>query len=81
MNYNENTLTLLFVLILALLFAVLIAFFRIIKPLSEDRAYIKAEIRRALDVSEYRYWKKEMKKLYISYIPLIGKAIARHIDN
>lgn len=80
MNYTENTITLLF-LIPILFLAILALYFNVIKPFSEDKAYIKMEIQRAFDESEYRYWKREMKKLYISYIPILGKIITNSMDN
>ena len=58
-----------FVVILYLV--ALILYFNVIKPFVEARRYIKMEMQRS-DSEEYKYWKKELKKLYIHYIPFIG---------
>ena len=52
---------------------------RIIAPFSQRRAYIKTEMCRAYDKREYRYWKKELKKLYLEQIPFIGKLLAERV--
>lgn len=49
------------------------------KPFSYSRRYIKLELRRSYNESERRYWKREMKKLYVSYIPIIGKRLVKFI--
>lgn len=53
----------------------------VIKPFSRDKEYIKLEIRRAYSYDELLYWKRELKKLYISYIPIIGSLIVKHTYN
>lgn len=78
MNYTENMAPL-FLIILVCFFAVLALYFKVIKPFSQDRAYIKMEMNRAFDEKEYRYWKRQLKKLYISYIPFVGSKLAKLI--
>ena len=51
----------------------------IVHPFSEGRRYIKAEIHRSYNESEYRYWKRELKKLYISLIPIFGEYIVKRM--
>ena len=36
------------------------------------RDYIKMEMQRS-DGDEYYYWKSELKRLYISHIPILGR--------
>lgn len=64
-----------------LIFLILAAYLKIIKPFFAGRRYIKAELARAFDRDEYRYWKGELLKLYISLIPLIGKILIKFLDN
>lgn len=51
----------------------------VIRPFSEDRKDIKSEMRRSYTKEEFRYWERELKKLYVSRIPVFGKLIAKHI--
>lgn len=71
-----------------ILFALVILFFAasfflvyVLKPFIEDRQYIKSEIKRAHSKNSRQYWKGELKKLYISYIPIIGKKLVNNTDN
>ena len=41
-------------------------------PFKDERDYIKMEMERSFEEEEYLYWKKELKKLYISKIPIVG---------
>ena len=59
--------------------AVIIGFFLIFAlvinlylPFKNKRDYIKMEMSRS-DDNEYYYWKRKLKKLYLSYIPIIGR--------
>ncbi len=44
-----------------------------LEPFMDQRAYIIMEIKRSNSKNEYRYWKKQLKKLYLESIPLIGR--------
>lgn len=69
-TYIENTILIFmaFVLILLVIFGF---YLNVIRPFTEVREYIKMEMQRS-DGKEYFYWKKELKKLYMHYIPFIG---------
>lgn len=55
------------------------AFYRkVLVPLIEKRNNIKTEMRFSRG-SEHAYWKKELKRFYISCIPVIGKIISRRM--
>lgn len=41
-------------------------------PFMRRRSYIKAEIKRS-DENECLYWQMELRKLYISHIPILGR--------
>ena len=70
---NNNTIWLIWGIILAILlfFPVLIAFIMgVIVPFNETRDFIKMEMNRASG-RKYRYWKKELRNLYLSHIPIV----------
>ncbi len=69
-TYIENTILIFMAFVLILL--VIYGFYlNVIRPFTEVREYIKMEMQRS-DGKEYFYWKKELKKLYMHYIPFIG---------
>ena len=53
-------------------FVILILYFNIISPFIKSREYIKMEMQRS-DGREYLYWKRQLKKLYMTSIPIIGR--------
>ena len=78
MDYSTDTLLtdelLIFIaamIIGALLIAVLFVNFFI--PFKDERDYIKMEMARSYEEDEYRYWRRELKHLYLRSIPLIGR--------
>lgn len=75
MEYFYGTgedLFLLFVLIVMIVFFIIFVFyFYVVMPFIEERNYIKMEMQRS-DDEEYYYWKRELKRLYLSQIPIIG---------
>ena len=46
-------------------------------PFKKERNYIKMEIARAFEEEEYLYWKRKLKMLYISKIPIIRSIVRR----
>ena len=58
--------------ILTLAFVIITFFVNFYIPFKQERDYIKMEIRRSCEEEAYRYWKKELKYLYLRSIPLIG---------
>lgn len=78
MDYNTDALFndefLLFIIAMIIgtfLFIALIVNFFI--PFREERDYIKMEMERSFEEEEYRYWRRELKYLYLRSIPLIGR--------
>ncbi len=49
---------------------------KVLKPFLRMRAYIKMEIDRS-DEEEYRYWKRQLKRLYVYHIPFVGCLICK----
>ena len=54
-------------------FIVVALFVNFIIPFKEERDYIKMEMERSYEEEEYRYWRRELKYLYLRSIPLIGR--------
>ncbi len=76
MEYSYSTVDnafLLFIFIVIIGFFILLAYcFNVVMPFIKERNYIKMEMQRS-DDKEYRYWKRELKRLYLSHIPIIGR--------
>ncbi len=80
MEQSENEIFLYSILTAPFVILCIAAFYvNIVRPFLENRRYIKAEMHRAYNESEYRYWKRELKKLYISQIPIFGKIIVKRM--
>ena len=80
MEQGENEIFLYGILLAPLIvLSIAAVYINIIRPISEGRRYIKAEIHRSYNEREYRYWKRELKKLYISQIPILGKYIVKRM--
>ncbi len=76
---NHDEITLLFVLICIVGLLIVIAFYiNVLRPFLDDRRYIIMEMQRS-DGGEYQYWKRELKLLYISHIPIIGRIICKKL--
>ena len=46
-------------------------------PFKEEKDYIKMEMARSFEEKEYLYWKRELKMLYISRIPIVRSIVRR----
>ena len=80
MKQGENKIFLYGILLAPLIvLCITAAYMNIIRPISEGRRYIKAEMHRAYNESEYHHWKRELKKLYISQIPILGNYIVKRM--
>ncbi len=69
---NSDIITIILCIALIVVLFVLIYIAKVIMPFLKDRKYIKIEMERSSG-SEHEYWKKELKKLYKYYIPIIGR--------
>ena len=57
-----------------LIFFVLLAlYFNFIVPFVKEREYVKMEMRRSYSEDEYRFWKRELRRVYLRHIPIIGR--------
>ncbi len=61
------------ILVILLFFIAMASVVYIIVPLIRARRFIKMEMGRSFNESEYRYWKRELKRLYLRHIPIIGR--------
>ena len=78
MDYSTDTLlTDEFLLIIVAMiigaFLIVALFVNFFIPFKEERDYIKMEMQRSYEEDEYRYWRRELKYLYLRSIPLIGR--------
>lgn len=80
MGYTQDTYEITaLLLILAIPFILLFAsvfHLNVVRPFLKERSYIKMEMGRSNE-EEYRYWKRELRKLYIYHIPFVGWIIYR----
>jgi len=78
LDYSTDTLLtdeFLLIIVAMIIGAFLIAalFINFFIPFKEERDYIKMEMARSFEEEEYRYWRRELKYLYLRSIPLIGR--------
>ena len=78
MDYSTDTLLndefLIFVAAIIIGFFIILALvINFFNPFKEERDYIKMEMERSYEEDEYRYWRRELKYLYLRSIPLIGR--------
>ncbi len=69
---NDYTLLNLTFITVILFFVALALYFYILSPIMRMRKYFKSEIQRSQG-KEKEYWKKKLRKLYMQYIPFIGR--------
>ena len=63
-----------FILIFLIAILVVVSFIlNTVMPFIKEKDYIKMEMGRSFEEDEYIYWKSELKKLYLSHIPIIGR--------
>ncbi len=45
----------------------------VILPFKSAKAYIEMELSRAFNDEQHRYWKRQLRNLYVVRIPIIGR--------
>lgn len=76
MDYYELTYTeaLIFILLCLFIFLLIAAlFFKKMFQYINERESIKAEMQSSFSRREYLYWKRKLKRLYLKYLPFIGR--------
>ena len=69
---NDEFILIIFAMIIGA-FLIVALFVNFFIPFKEERDYIKMEMQRSYEEVEYRYWRRELKYLYLRSIPLIGR--------
>ena len=68
-----------FIIVLILSFVIIAYILSVVKPFVERRDFIKMEMQRTMG-PEHFFWKRELKLLYISHIPFVGKLLFRYLN-
>ena len=71
MGNDSGALILLIVLIVSAFLLILIRFAKFINDFEREKQYLLTEMHRAADYNEYRYWRRELRCLYLCLIPFV----------
>lgn len=71
MDNDSGALILLIVLIVSAFLLILIRFAKFINDFGREKQYLLNEMHRAADYNEYRYWRRELRCLYLCLIPFV----------
>ena len=71
MDNDSGALILLIVLIVSAFLLILIRFAKFINDFEREKQYLLTEMHRAADYNEYRYWRRELRCLYLCLIPFV----------
>lgn len=71
MDNDSGTLILLIALIVSAFLLILIRFAKFINDFGREKQYLLTEMHRAADYNEYRYWRRELRCLYLCLIPFV----------
>ncbi|MBQ8636459.1 MAG: hypothetical protein IJ423_00490 [Clostridia bacterium] len=82
MNYSADTLLndefiILLIAMIIASFLIIALFINFYLSFKGERDYIKMEMARSFEEEEYLYWKRELKMLYISKIPIVRYIVKR----
>ena len=71
MDNNSGALILLIVLIVSAFLLIVIKLAQFVNHFSREKQYLLTEMNRAADFNEYRYWRRELRCLYLCLIPFV----------
>ena len=71
MDNNSGALILLIVLIVSAFLLIVIKLAQFVNHFSREKQYLLTEMNRAADYNEYRYWRRELRCLYLCLIPFV----------
>ena len=71
MDNNSGTLILLIVLIVSAFLLIVLKLAQFVNHFSREQQYLLTEMHRAADYNEYRYWRRELRCLYLCLIPFV----------
>ena len=71
MGNNSSALILLIVLIVSAFMLIVLKLAQFVDHLSREKQYLLTKMNRAADYNEYRYWRRELRCLYLCLIPFV----------
>ena len=71
MDNDSGALILLIVLIISAFLLIVLNLAQFVNHFSREKQYLLTEINRAADYNEYRYWRRELRCLYLCLIPFV----------
>lgn len=71
MDNNSGALILLIVLIVSAFLLIVLKLAQFVNHFSREKQYLLTEMNRAADYNEYRYWRRELRCLYLCLIPFV----------
>lgn len=71
MDNDSGALILLIVLIVSAFLLIVIKLAQFVNDFSREKQYLLTEMHRAADYNEYRYWRRELRCLYLCLIPFV----------
>lgn len=71
MDNDSGALILLIVLIVSAFLLIVIKLAQFVNHFSREKQYLLTEMNRAADYNEYRYWRRELRCLYLCLIPFV----------
>lgn len=71
MDNDSGALILLIVLIVSAFLLIVLKLAQFVNHFSREKQYLLTEINRAADYNEYRYWRRELRCLYLCLIPFV----------
>lgn len=71
MDNDSGALILLIVLIISAFLLIVLKLAQFVNHFSREKQYLLTEINRAADYNEYRYWRRELRCLYLCLIPFV----------
>ena len=71
MGNDSGALILLIVLIISAFLLIVLKLAQFVAHFSREKQYLLTEINRAADYNEYRYWRRELRCLYLCLIPFV----------
>ena len=71
MDNNSGALILLIVLIVSAFLLIVLKLAQFVNHFSREKQYLLTEMHRAADYKEYRYWRRELRCLYLCLIPFV----------
>ena len=71
MGNDSGTLILLIVLIVSAFLLIVLKLAQFVNHFSREKQYLLTEMHRAADYKEYRYWRRELRCLYLCLIPFV----------